>query len=67
MKRILFLQIIDYIPGFAVFEQCRGLNAINNEHFMNFSPNDFDLISLRSQVKTMYFDVRYQLVISDSK
>ena len=49
---------VDGIPHFAVFVECRGSNATNNEH---------DLIAFRSQVKTMYFDVRNHLVISDSK
>ena len=41
---------------------------MNNEHFMRmFPPNVFDLLASRSQVKTMYFDVHNQLVISNSK
>ena len=35
--------------------------------YENVSPDVFDLIAFRSQVKTMYFDVRNQLVIPDSK
>ena len=60
-SRLFLLQLI---PGFAVFVQCRGSNAVNNEHFMKMFV--FDLFAFRSQVKTMYFDVRNQLVISDS-
>ena len=37
------------------------LNAINNDDL----PDYFDLITFRSEVKTMYFYVRNQLVVSD--
>ena len=31
-SRLFLLQLtVDYIPGFAVFVQCRGSNATNNE------------------------------------
>ena len=43
---------VDYIQRSAVFEQCRGSNAINNgEYFARCFPFDR---------KTMYFDVRNQ-------
>ena len=37
---------VDYIPGFAVFVQCRGSNAVNYEHFMKIFRPIFSICSL---------------------